>query len=185
MTDDNQEQIATEVSNSSIPASTFAEPEVPITAPEASPVKVAMTQGESSFAEATKDMDEKGGVRLSSETSAKEGRAQIGDLNMESGLLREARKDNPGGERSEPPMSTNVLMDLLSRAREKIQFRKKAKLEKIMGMFDTMAKISNKDVQKLLRVSDVTAFRYFNILEKDGRIKQEGKTGHSVFYIKA
>ncbi len=45
-------------------------------------------------------------------------------------------------------------------------------------------KIANDDVEKLLEVSDATAERYLNELEKEGLIKQVGKTGHSVYYEK-
>ncbi|MDO8553056.1 MAG: hypothetical protein Q7S01_06080 [bacterium] len=37
---------------------------------------------------------------------------------------------------------------------------------------------------KLLHVSDATATRYLTALEKDGKIKQVGKTGMGVVYTK-
>ena len=74
--------------------------------------------------------------------------------------------------------------DLLLRARAKIQDRKRKKLDKIMAKFMVRNKISNDDVQKLLYVSDATATRYLTALEREGKIKQAGRTGKSVFYTK-
>lgn len=63
--------------------------------------------------------------------------------------------------------------ELLIKAREMIQFRKRKKLEKIRGMFLKQQTITNDDVQKLLYVSDATATRYLDQLEKEGRIKKK------------
>ncbi len=43
-------------------------------------------------------------------------------------------------------------------------------------------KIRNNDVEKLLGVSDTTATRYLNELEKEQKIKQIGTVGHAVYY---
>ena len=45
-------------------------------------------------------------------------------------------------------------------------------------------KISNNEVARMLRVTNMSAFRYLDLLEKQGKIKQVGKTGRSVFYQK-
>ncbi len=83
-----------------------------------------------------------------------------------------------------PSEATNqsFIKNLLAKAGEKIQFNKRKKLEKIMGLARQKGKINNADVCKALRVSDATAFRYLDLLEKQGRIKQLGKTGRDVFY---
>ena len=85
----------------------------------------------------------------------------------------------------------NFIQNLLIKARAKIQERKRKKLDKIMTLFDKPSPstssgqaITNKDIQKLLRTTRVSAFRYLNILERENRIKQVGKTGKSVFYTK-
>ena len=44
--------------------------------------------------------------------------------------------------------------------------------------------VTNDEVEKLLHVSDATATRYLSALEKEGRIRQVGKTGHGVVYSK-
>ena len=80
--------------------------------------------------------------------------------------------------------SPSFLSNLLNKARETIQFRKRKKLDKIMEMLNKKDKVSNNDITELLRVSDATATRYLNILEQKGKIKQSGKTGKFVFYTK-
>ena len=44
-------------------------------------------------------------------------------------------------------------------------------------------KIKNNDIEKLLGVSDATATRYLDELEKEGKVRQVGTTGHAVYYI--
>lgn len=72
---------------------------------------------------------------------------------------------------------TNTQTDprsLLTRALDAIQFRKKAKLDKIVAFAAQRRSIQNDDVQKLLRVSDATATRYLAELVKQGRLKMVG-----------
>jgi predicted HTH transcriptional regulator len=74
--------------------------------------------------------------------------------------------------------------ELLIKARNVIQSRKRKKLDKIMTLFAKQTKITNDEVEKFMHVSDATATRYLSQLEKEGKIKQTGKTGKSVFYSK-
>ncbi|KKS54986.1 MAG: hypothetical protein UV20_C0028G0009 [Candidatus Magasanikbacteria bacterium GW2011_GWA2_42_32] len=101
-----------------------------------------------------------------------------------------------------PPASSNVsptdsrefASDRLVKARASIQDRKRNKIDKIMEVLDTKdpttlklqraGEITNDEVEKLLHVSDATATRYLSALEKEGRIKQVGKTGVGVVYTK-
>lgn len=78
----------------------------------------------------------------------------------------------------------NPIREFLSQALSAIQFRKRKKLERIMSMFLKQTKITNDEVEKFLHVSDATAERYLNILEKENKIKQTGKTGKWVSYTK-
>ena len=78
----------------------------------------------------------------------------------------------------------NKVLELLNKAKLAIQSRKRKKLDKVMAIFAKQTKISNDEVEKFLHVSDATAERYLNILERENKIKQTGKTGHSVFYSK-
>ncbi len=75
-----------------------------------------------------------------------------------------------------------LARELLVKARNMIQFRKRKKLDKIMTLFLKKQKITNDEVEKFMHVSDATATRYLNTLEKENKIKQTGKTGKSVFY---
>jgi len=74
--------------------------------------------------------------------------------------------------------------DLWAKALGAIQNRKQKKLEKIMTLFASRTSITNDEVEKLLHVSDATATRYLSALEKQGKIKQVGKTGAGVRYEK-
>lgn len=84
-----------------------------------------------------------------------------------------------------PTTAPALALSLLVKAREAIQFRKKKKLEKIMALFLKKPQITNDDVEKLLHVSDATATRYLSTLEKEGKIKQVGKTGTGVSYSRS
>ena len=53
-----------------------------------------------------------------------------------------------------------------------------------MNLFAKQTTITNNEVEKLLHVSDATATRYLSTLEKEGKIKQSGKTGKGVSYSK-
>ena len=77
---------------------------------------------------------------------------------------------------------SSLARQLLISARNAIQFRKRKKLDRIMSLFLQHSKITNDEVEKFLHVSDATATRYLSILEKEGKIKQNGKTGHMVSY---
>ena len=72
----------------------------------------------------------------------------------------------------------------IAKARAKIQETKRKKLDKIMAKLAEKGKITNDEVEKLLRVSDATATRYLQALEKENKIKQTGRTGMGVFYKK-
>jgi hypothetical protein len=80
--------------------------------------------------------------------------------------------------------SKSFARELLVKARNMIQFRKRKKLDKVMSLFLKHSKITNDEVEKFMHVSDATATRYLSQLEKEGKIKQTGKTGKSVFYSK-
>lgn len=53
-----------------------------------------------------------------------------------------------------------------------------------MTLFLKKKNITNDEVEKYLHVSDATATRYLSILEKEGKIKQNGKTGKGVSYFR-
>mgnify|MGYP006315566679 CR=1 FL=1 len=73
---------------------------------------------------------------------------------------------------------------VIAKAQEAIQFGKRKKLDRVMSLFAKRTNITNDEVEKLLHVSDATATRYLEILKKENKIKQNGKTGKSVSYSK-
>lgn len=81
---------------------------------------------------------------------------------------------------SQPKIS--LARELLVKARNMIQFRKRKKLDRVMTLFLKKSKITNDEVREFLHVSDATATRYLSQLEQEGKIKQNGKTGHMVSY---
>jgi hypothetical protein len=72
----------------------------------------------------------------------------------------------------------------LKLANEKRQNKKREKITEILNLFSEKSEITNDEVEKLLHVSDATATRYLETLEKEGKIKQVGKTGKGVSYEK-
>lgn len=78
-----------------------------------------------------------------------------------------------------------VARELLAKARVSIQDRKRKKRDKIMLALNTKNKITNDEVEKLLHVSDATATRYLSALVKEGKLKQEKRTGAGVTYSRA
>lgn len=62
--------------------------------------------------------------------------------------------------------------------------RKEERKEKILEYLKTHEKISNDKVEEMFGVSHNTAERYLDQLEKEGFLKQIGRTGRSVYYTK-
>lgn len=99
----------------------------------------------------------------------------------------ETKTPEPEPEKEKPRISyikSQKWGELLVMARNAMQFRKRKKLDRVMSLFLKQSKITNDEVEKFLHVSDATATRYLSILEKEGKIKQSGKTGRSVSYLK-
>ncbi|OQA53173.1 MAG: hypothetical protein BWY43_00100 [candidate division WS2 bacterium ADurb.Bin280] len=57
-------------------------------------------------------------------------------------------------------------------------------ISELKTLFEREEKVTNDDVEKSLGVSDSTATRYLDQLEKDGFIVQIGEEGRSVYYQK-
>ena len=54
--------------------------------------------------------------------------------------------------------------------------------KKILTFLQTNEKIQNNDVEKLVGVSNATAERYLDELEKEGKLTQYGVIGQGVYY---
>jgi len=59
---------------------------------------------------------------------------------------------------------------------------KQRNTEKLKDFITNKEKITNNDVEKFLNVSNATAERYLDELEKEGLLEQVGRTGKHVFY---
>lgn len=64
----------------------------------------------------------------------------------------------------------------------KLQEKKQEAKNKILEMLNGKRKVSNQDVVKMLGISSMSVVRYLDELEKEGKVKQIGKTGKKVFY---
>jgi len=78
----------------------------------------------------------------------------------------------------------SLARQLIAKAREAIQNRKRKKIDHVMDLFAKRTNITNNQVADFLHVSDATATRYLQILENENKIKQVGKTGKGVKYEK-
>lgn len=56
--------------------------------------------------------------------------------------------------------------------------------QKILTFVQEHGKIQNNDVEKLVGVSNATAERYLDELEKERKLTQHGESGQAVFYTK-
>ena len=56
--------------------------------------------------------------------------------------------------------------------------------EKLMNYLSDKEKVANDEVEKLLGVSNATAERYLDELEKEGALRQVGRVGRKVYYKK-
>ena len=70
----------------------------------------------------------------------------------------------------------------ISRVNKKRKDKRTKNIEELIHKINEKGQITNDDVQKMLNVSDATATRYLEILEKKGTIKQVGKKGRGVKY---
>src|SRR3989339_135066 len=72
--------------------------------------------------------------------------------------------------------------------KEKQIKEKEVRKSKIMELIGTVqsgnARVSNDTVQKMLSISDASATRYLDELEKEGKVRQVGNDGRFVYYEK-
>lgn len=67
---------------------------------------------------------------------------------------------------------------------EKQAREKEENKRKILEFTEGRSRVANDDIEALLGVSDATATRYLDELEKEDRIRQVGRTGKYVYYEK-
>lgn len=79
-----------------------------------------------------------------------------------------------------PPKSAKYFLTLALKA---IQFRKKAKMEKIIKFVTAKGSVTNDQVEKLIHVSDATATRYLSQLAREHRLQRVGTPEHAVYKL--
>lgn len=62
--------------------------------------------------------------------------------------------------------------------------KKQENKQKILEFLRGREEITNNDVENLISVSNTTAWRYLDELEKEGVLRQVGDTGKEVYYKK-
>lgn len=60
--------------------------------------------------------------------------------------------------------------------------RKNANKEKVLALLVEKGQLSNADIREALGVSERTAVRYMDALEREGKVEQVGNTGRGVLY---
>lgn len=68
---------------------------------------------------------------------------------------------------------------------DKREEKRRANLRQVLEALERSesGKVTNNDVEALIGVSDATASRYLSELEAEGKIRQVGDTGKSVYYV--
>jgi len=68
---------------------------------------------------------------------------------------------------------------------EKQAREKEENKQRILEVLETQTPLTNNQIEQSLGVSDATATRYLDELEKEGKVRQVGKTGKHVYYEKS
>ncbi len=91
----------------------------------------------------------------------------------------EPPKVSPPGSNSSP---LPPVPDFRTRIKEAKHRKREVKLERILAYVREKGKVTNDEVQKLLRVSDATATRYLHELVKRGLLQKGGAT-RAIYYF--
>jgi len=83
------------------------------------------------------------------------------------------------------PLSIYELNELRRDNSKSIHSRIEKAKNRILDFVEEVGEITNDDVEDLILVSDATARRYLNELEREGKLKQIGQTGRGVHYTLA
>jgi len=174
--DDNQVQNPI-ISKDETPISEMAIPErIPVQSTDPTPIDIAPVAPES-FTNAPTPIpveDQNGGVnepKMAEPSPAVSVQSALAPLNSATPQTQSLVQQNEHG----------FIRSLLIKARAKIQFNKHKKLDKIIQFALTKEKITNDEVQKLLRISDKTAERYLKKLVSEGKLQKFGST-RDVYY---
>ena len=78
--------------------------------------------------------------------------------------------------------SVKIVGEGLSRYQKELQKVKEGRKSQILELFKTKGELTNNDVEKFLGVSDATATRYLDELEKEGIIETFGDSKRAAKY---
>ncbi|MBI4114236.1 MAG: winged helix-turn-helix transcriptional regulator [Candidatus Niyogibacteria bacterium] len=91
-------------------------------------------------------------------------------------LLTKIEKNTRKDEKKELPVGPDIV--------EKQEKEREENRKKVREYFETQSRATNDDIQRIFGVSDATATRYLEALEKEGLIRQVGGEGRGVYYEK-
>jgi len=78
--------------------------------------------------------------------------------------------------------SVKIIGEGLSQYQKELQKVKEDRKSQILELFKTKKELTNNDVEKFLGISDATATRYFDELEKEGIIEAFGDSKKATKY---
>lgn len=79
-------------------------------------------------------------------------------------------------------LTSGIFAQNVKRGKGALFKRTEKRKEKIMERVRVQGRITNDEVEDLLNVSNNTALKYLNELEREGKLEQNGATGRGVYY---
>jgi len=96
-------------------------------------------------------------------------------------LLYKSRYSNTK-DKTKEDNNVKIIGEGLSRYQKEIQKGKEDRKSQILELFKTKTELTNNDVEKVLGVSDATATRYFDELEREGIVEVFGDSKRAAKY---
>lgn len=81
------------------------------------------------------------------------------------------------------PKSSEELKEMTEESRRALSRRTEKRKARILSSAKKKGRITNNEVEDMFCISDRTANRYLNQLEKEDKIKQIGRSGRGVYYV--
>jgi hypothetical protein len=82
----------------------------------------------------------------------------------------------------DPEIDKNYFFDMIAKAREKSEVKKKKALEQIMVSLRQEGELNNSQIREIVKKSNWTVMRYMDCLEREGKVRQTAKTGRDTTY---
>ena len=97
-------------------------------------------------------------------------------------LGRKPASPSQGGRKAGQPATKEELKEMRKEGQEAIKERTEDRQQAILQYAREKGKIANDEVESMFCVSNSTATRYLDDLEKEGKLEQVGETGRGVYY---